>query len=541
MQQAIPNSIICRIMVNKDDIREYKKIENFGQESIYQGDQGEILKEKIRQFIPDLPNNDNGVRPRGQGTIEKIRSTLYSNIWAQSRVYQNWESYIEENILPHGSIVVPRRGIFTLDNEDSVILDLYTHRPRGLSMQAANKASAAVSLGAACVPLAALALPIAPLMACAGIIAIAAGTFSTAIYQQARGSWLGVAGGLIGATTVAATSYMTSATAAGTATAKYKDGDDITGEDVMQLAASLVLFTHSVYNFRMAAKIVEDSRSRYTSNYRNSLKTCLSFAVYWRDRGGTRCELNSVSQILQTNCLAVSDQSILKTNLKPTAITENIIIMVQETNVKINPIVRPYSSQTGRLKNSQVIVSNQLTTVANISDGRDERIVSIMRIITVNRSTKECINIELEALLAKQDHVEAKFEWHEVLKDIYYLLINFAADIHGEENILILDLFGVVTPKLVSHELRGLNVIVRLVKSVHITWPRLLKDARKFSCLSYDYNFIDVREIDGVNPTSLNYKVASDEITDSGSDSEEDLFHTYNRTEKCGDDADPFS
>lgn len=70
------------------------------------------------------------------------------------------------------------------------------------------------------------------------------------------------------------------------------------------------------------------------------------------------------------------------------AITENIIIMVQESSVNINPIVRPYSSQTGRLKNSQVIVSKQLTTVANINDGRDERIVSIMRIITVNRSTK---------------------------------------------------------------------------------------------------------------------------------------------------------
>uniref|UniRef100_A0A1A9V1E2 CS domain-containing protein n=1 Tax=Glossina austeni TaxID=7395 RepID=A0A1A9V1E2_GLOAU len=126
----------------------------------------------------------------------------------------------------------------------------------------------------------------------------------------------------------------------------------------------------------------------------------------------------------------------------------------------------------------------------------------------------------------------------EVLKDTYYLPINFAAEIHGEENILILDLFGVVTPKLVSHELRGLNVvIVRLVKSVHITWPRLLK----YPWLSYNYNFIDVREIDGVNPTPLNYKVASDEITDSESDSEQDLFHTYNRTEKCEDDADPFS
>ncbi|KAI9575926.1 hypothetical protein GQX74_011727 [Glossina fuscipes] len=99
-------------------------------------------------------------------------------------------------------------------------------------------------------------------------------------------------------------------------------------------------------------------------------------------------KLSELSSPPNSSVLQVSDQSILKTNLKPTAITENIIIIVQDTNVNINPIVRPYSSQTGRLKSSQVIVSNQLTTVANISDGRDERIVSIMRIITVNRSTK---------------------------------------------------------------------------------------------------------------------------------------------------------
>ncbi|KAL9874596.1 uncharacterized protein ACN427_013027 isoform 1-T1 [Glossina fuscipes fuscipes] len=365
----------------------------FGDQIIWdflKADQDECLKEKIRQLIPDLPNSDNGVLPRGQGTIEKIRSNLYNNIWAQriytngtslsaifyvavtkekdynralastdfsfhpvfrtrkcsgmhrsteddssdccmiyvdetGRVYQSWESYIEENILPPGSMVVPRRGIYILDNEGSVILDLFTRDvSRALSIQAANKTSAAVTLGAACVPLAVLALPIAaPIMAFAGIIAVASGTFSTAICsanlvdrlmheqsislrdQQAFGSWLGVVGGLVGVTSVGATNYMTSAVATGTATAnleilvngmnvtsivlsgsglangvldlilKYQDGDDITAQDVMQLGVSLVLFTHSIYNFRMAAKIVEDSRSRYTNNYRNSLKTYL--------------------------------------------------------------------------------------------------------------------------------------------------------------------------------------------------------------------------------------------------------------------------
>ncbi|KAL9875911.1 uncharacterized protein ACN2A1_012740 isoform 1-T1 [Glossina fuscipes fuscipes] len=276
----------------------------FGDQIIWdflKADQGECLKEKIRQLIPDLPNSDNGVRPRGQGTIEKIRSNLYNNIWAQriytngtslsaifyvavtkekdynralastdfsfhpvfrtrkcsaeddssdccmiyvdetGRVYQSWESYIEENILPPGSMVVPRRGIYILDNEGSVILDLFTRDvSRALSIQAANKTSAAVTLGAACVPLAALALPIAaPIMAFAGIIAVASGTFSTAMCsanlvdrlmheqsislrdQQAFGSWLGVAGGLVGVTSVGATNYMTSAVATAQLTLRF--------------------------------------------------------------------------------------------------------------------------------------------------------------------------------------------------------------------------------------------------------------------------------------------------------------------------------
>uniref|UniRef100_A0A1A9ZHS5 DUF4781 domain-containing protein n=1 Tax=Glossina pallidipes TaxID=7398 RepID=A0A1A9ZHS5_GLOPL len=43
-----------------------------------------------------------------------------------------------------------------------------------------------------------------------------------------------------------------------------RNGDDIQSEDVMQLAA-LVLFSHSVYNFRMAPKIVGESRSGYNA------------------------------------------------------------------------------------------------------------------------------------------------------------------------------------------------------------------------------------------------------------------------------------
>uniref|UniRef100_A0A1A9WU08 DUF4781 domain-containing protein n=1 Tax=Glossina brevipalpis TaxID=37001 RepID=A0A1A9WU08_9MUSC len=344
-------------------------------------DQGKFLEGKIRQLIPDSPESTSGAK--GQRAIEEMRSILYNNIWAQrkytngtslsaiffvaitkeegnvlassdfsfhpvfrtrkccaeddssdccmiyidetGRVYQSWESYIQENVLPDGNMVVPRRGIYTFDDNGFVVLDVYTRtQSRAKSMERANNTAAVVSVGAACVPLAALALPIAaPIMACAGIVAIACGTFSTVMCsanlvdrsihnqsinitnREARGSWLGIGGGVVGATAVAATNYMTSLATVGDAASgleilingmnvtsivlsgsgvangildlilKYQDGDEINAQDVMQLAASLVLFTHSVYNFRMTAKIVGDCRSRYNNSYRNSLKTQL--------------------------------------------------------------------------------------------------------------------------------------------------------------------------------------------------------------------------------------------------------------------------
>uniref|UniRef100_A0A1A9W0T4 Probable ATP-dependent RNA helicase spindle-E n=1 Tax=Glossina brevipalpis TaxID=37001 RepID=A0A1A9W0T4_9MUSC len=128
----------------------------------------------------------------------------------------------------------------------------------------------------------------------------------------------------------------------------------------------------------------------------------------------------------------------------------------------------------------------------------------------------------------------------------YYLKVTenqlyFAANIHGDEHVLILNLLGVVKPKLVSHELCGLNVIVHLVKSVHMIWPRLLKDPTKVSWLMYDYDYLDVRETDRINQLSSVTQPAPIDNSDSDNDSEKDLFHTYNPIDKNEDDADPFS
>uniref|UniRef100_A0A1A9UER8 RNA helicase n=1 Tax=Glossina austeni TaxID=7395 RepID=A0A1A9UER8_GLOAU len=88
----------------------------------------------------------------------------------------------------------------------------------------------------------------------------------------------------------------------------------------------------------------------------------------------------------------------------------------------------------------------------------------------------------------------------------YYLKVTsdqlyFAADNHVEEHISILYFMGIIKSRLVSHELRGLNVVVLLVKDVCVNWPRLLKDSTKFNWLICNYNAIDVGEIDRVEST----------------------------------------
>ncbi|KAI9587374.1 uncharacterized protein LOC119631807 [Glossina fuscipes] len=133
------------------------------------------------------------------------------------------------------------------------------------------------------------------------------------------------------------------------------------------------------------------------------------------------------------------------------------------------------------------------------------------------------------------------------IKD-YYLQVtskqlHFTADIHGEEHVLILHFMGIIQPRLVSHELRGLNVVVLLVKGICMNWPRLLKDSTKPNWLTYNYNAIDIGEIDRVEttPSSSAIPIASDDVTDSDNDSEEDLFETYNSIKNCVNDNDPFS
>ncbi|XP_052845412.1 uncharacterized protein LOC128258066 [Drosophila gunungcola] len=242
------------------------------------------------------------------------------------RVYQNWEQYVATNELPAGVMVAPEKGIYRLVN-DHVCLDKYV-TPAGSTekkvLRYLDTGSVVGSLAAASVPLAALlTLPVSvPVMAAAGVVGLASAGYATARssirlvdrsqHEQsinvtdrvARGHWLGVIAGAVGLGAAGATTALTAATNAGrevgaitqltvngmnissivvsgTGVAngvldlilKVQDGDDITGMDVLQLSASLVLFTHSVYNFKLASTIINESPHRNVAGYRNTLSS----------------------------------------------------------------------------------------------------------------------------------------------------------------------------------------------------------------------------------------------------------------------------
>lgn len=74
--------------------------------------------------------------------------------------------------------------------------------------------------------------------------------------------------------------------------------------------------------------------------------------------------------------------------------------------------------------------------------------------------------------------------------------LNYSAEINEQTNLLVLHFFGSIDAEHTSHEIRGLNVIVRLAKtSVDWAWPQLTAENVKMHWLSYDYNAIQTDDI----------------------------------------------
>ncbi|XP_017146002.2 uncharacterized protein LOC108158277 [Drosophila miranda] len=225
------------------------------------------------------------------------------------RVYANWEKYVFGNTLPKGKMIAPSRGIYTFTNDEDagVQLMVYPTPASGAWHRILNIGDKVATVGSlvASVPLAAaLAVPVGPIILAATAAGVATAAYSTLrsahrLYDrvrhgqstsitnsEARGQWLGVAGGVVGLGATGAIRLMSRVAAAGTevncaaqfavkginvssivisgtgvANGVYdlylKVGDDQTLSklDILQIASSLVIFTHSINNLRIASKV----------------------------------------------------------------------------------------------------------------------------------------------------------------------------------------------------------------------------------------------------------------------------------------------
>ncbi|KAL9873419.1 uncharacterized protein ACN2A1_014497 isoform 1-T2 [Glossina fuscipes fuscipes] len=456
--------------------------------NFYSAEQSNLLEKKIKALLPD--------QSKDQHVVERMRENLFTNVWKQrkynkgtlysyifyvavtndkepekaiefsihpvfrirkcvaegdsmgccmiyvdeiGRVYQNWESYINENVLPPGIMVAPNRGVYNFEN-DEVVLRSYT-TPNGKSkVMLWDTVQKATTIATSCVSLAVSVLPISPpIVTAVNCFAYTMGTTSVflsatnlvdrsnheqsidIIDRDARSSWLSVASGVVGITSLEATKCMTNMATAGKVTTglemlingmnvtsivlsgsglgmgildiilKYRDGDDISKLDVVQMAASLVLFTHSVYNFQMASSIAENARNGHIEKYRYSLykRQRKIFDKYLNEtvriRGDTQGKIDIIRHIndipdrqFLNNLFKIDKQlnqnktvapkvknTVLKNN-----VTVNALAQRQSINDKNGPnvstsVIKPKPKVTSTTTNTNSIMSHDPVPVLN--------------------------------------------------------------------------------------------------------------------------------------------------------------------------------
>ncbi|XP_034481897.1 uncharacterized protein LOC117787464 isoform X2 [Drosophila innubila] len=233
----------------------------------------------------------------------------------QGRVYANWRQYVYNNTLPRGTMIAPSQGIYRLTNGEDNGVHLMVHatpasRVKYKILKASDKVATVGGLVAGVPVAAALAVPVAPpLLLGATLVGVTAAAYSTVrsaswLYErrqygqstslrdsEARNSWLGVAGGVVGlgatgaakALSVAGTEVNAAAQLAvkginvssivisGTGVAnsaydlylKISDDQPLSSLDLLQIAASLIIFTHSINNLRLAHQATDGASLRY--------------------------------------------------------------------------------------------------------------------------------------------------------------------------------------------------------------------------------------------------------------------------------------
>ncbi|XP_017028517.1 uncharacterized protein [Drosophila kikkawai] len=234
------------------------------------------------------------------------------------RVYSNWQQFVFRNTLPRGTMIAPSQGIYTFTNDDDEPgVQLMVHPTpasygRHRLLSAGDKVASVGGLVASVPVAAALAVPVAaPLAIAATAVCVATAAYSTLrsashlidrrrhgqstciTDSEARSSWLGVAGGVVGLGATGATKALASVAGAGYSINPaaqlavkginvgsvvisgtgvingvydmyLKIGDDqaINSLDMLQMASHLVIFTHSINNLRIASKATNGSNLR---------------------------------------------------------------------------------------------------------------------------------------------------------------------------------------------------------------------------------------------------------------------------------------
>ncbi|XP_067644148.1 uncharacterized protein [Eurosta solidaginis] len=220
-----------------------------------------------------------------------------------SRIYPNWQKYLKNNVLPSGTMVAPTNGVYTLNENDETNLQICA-TPNTKSLKNFETAIGVGGLISGTAPLAlSMVMPIAaPVMLTATLVSLATSAYATVrsathlkdrykhgqttslADREARGKWLGVAGGVAGMGAAGATKALTYASSAGkgvplaakvavggiNVSSLVLSGSDIVNTiyelyltydegpnslDILQLASSLLVFTHSINNLALVSKI----------------------------------------------------------------------------------------------------------------------------------------------------------------------------------------------------------------------------------------------------------------------------------------------
>lgn len=238
-------------------------------------------------------------------------------------VYRNWKHFIETNSLPKGNMLAPPQGVYRFRNEKLILNSWPTPASKlvNRTVETTDLVAGAGGLAASGGIMAAAALPvIAPAVPLLAAVAVTTGIYSSVrsacnLYSlkdhekslsisnpSARGSWIGVASGVAAVSAPFARKSLARLAMAGKEVSTVRkvvvngmnistmflsgtgvangvidlilrklDDEEIKAVDGLQLAASLVVFTHSAYNFRLASTIVSQAQDVKVNDYRREL------------------------------------------------------------------------------------------------------------------------------------------------------------------------------------------------------------------------------------------------------------------------------